>query len=190
MTDINDIEKAACEIMTAAGIGEFIDGLKGIGFFTAPASKGHHLAFPGGLLTHSMNVTSTLLKLTGALNIEWSRPDSPIIVGMLHDLVKCKCYRLKIIRIENGIPIAPVEYEYVDPGFPGHGRASVMIADKLGIKLNPDESAAIRWHMGLFDMKDPVDRRDFECAVSDFGPQVLNTHFADWYAAAVMEKGV
>lgn len=187
---MSDIEEIACGIMKAAGMEPYISRLREIGYFVAPASKSHHLSYPGGLVDHSLNVTRMLIVLTGAMNIEWSRPDSPIIVGMLHDLVKSRCYREAPIRIENGIPVSRPEYVYVDPGYPGHGSASLKIARDLGFELKPDEVAAIRWHMGLFDMTMPVDRRNFEVTVSEFGPQVLATHFADWYSAAVVEKGV
>lgn len=66
--------------------------LKILGFFDAPASKGHHLAERGGLAKHSVNVTKWLLKLTDVMGVKWPREESPYIVGMLHDIVKCRCY--------------------------------------------------------------------------------------------------
>ena len=67
--------------------------LREIGYFDAPASKGHHLAERGGLLQHSVNVTRRLVDLAAAWHVDWPRVESPYIVGMLHDLVKCRCYR-------------------------------------------------------------------------------------------------
>lgn len=183
-----DIEQNAIDIMRAAGIGDgVIEKLAGIGYFMAPASAKHHLAYRGGLLDHSMNVTKLLLKVTGTFGVSWERADGPIYVGMLHDLVKCKCYRERAYS-GGAIPVGRGGYEYVDPGYPGHGQASVIIARELGVELKRDEIAAIRWHMGLFDMSGPADRRDFEVALAEHGPQVLATHFADWFAA-VTERG-
>ena len=64
--------------------------LREIGYYRAPASKGHHLAEPGGLMVHSVNVTQRLVDLSVAWHVNWPRVESPYIVGMLHDLVKCR----------------------------------------------------------------------------------------------------
>lgn len=188
---IDDIEKTATDMMVEAGIDrEAIARLAGIGYFMAPASANHHLAFSGGLLNHSLNVTKALLKLTCTFGVEWERQDGPIYVGMLHDLVKCKCYRESPTVVKDGVNVSHGGYVHVDPGYPGHGQASVIIARELGIELKKDEAAAIRWHMGLFDVPGVADRRDFSLAIEEFGPQVLATHFADWYSAAVDEKTI
>jgi 23S rRNA maturation-related 3'-5' exoribonuclease YhaM len=60
------------------------------GFFRTPASVNHHGNYEGGLFDHSLAVTEALLCLTENLGLKWQRPESPIIVGMFHDL--CKCY--------------------------------------------------------------------------------------------------
>ena len=80
-----------------AGLSEKqIDKLKDIGYFSAPASKGHHLAETGGLVKHSINVTRNILTLTDAYAFKWKRPESPYLIGMLHDLVKCKIGRAHV----------------------------------------------------------------------------------------------
>ena len=151
-----------------------------IGYATAPASKGHHLARMGGLATHSLNVAFRLSALTKALSVRWSRPQSPWLVGTLHDLVKCKCYRLR--DDAKG-------YEYVQPAYPGHGVASVMIATvDLGIRLNPDEAAAITWHMGAFGLQGR-EMDEFDAALDLYPAQIIATHTADWAAARLDESG-
>ena len=45
------------------GVDSLIENLDKLGFFTAPASVGHHLNIPGGLFQHSMNVCKVALKL-------------------------------------------------------------------------------------------------------------------------------
>ena len=54
---------------------------------TAPASTRFHLAKPGGLIEHSVNVARTLLRLRDSLAPELS-PESCVIVGLYHDLGK------------------------------------------------------------------------------------------------------
>ena len=160
--------------------GDQIIGLGNIGFDKAPASKGHHLAVAGGLLIHSVNVTRRLVALTDALGVAWSRPESPYLVGMLHDLVKCKCYRLN--------PDGKT-YGYVQPEWPGHGFASAMIATvELGIRLNADEAAAIIHHMGAFGLQGRA-LDEFDAALDRWPGQIIATHTADWAAARIDEEG-
>ena len=159
--------------------GDHIMGLGNIGFDKAPASKGHHLAVAGGLLIHSVLVTRRLAALTDALGVAWSRPESPYLVGMLHDLVKCRCYRL---RSDGG-------YDYVQPEWPGHGVASVMIATvELGIHLEPDETAAVIHHMGAFGLQGRA-LDEFDAALDKWPAQIIATHTADWAAARIDEEG-
>lgn len=154
--------------------------IKSIGYYDAPASKGHHLAVKGGLVHHSINVTRRLIDISNALEVTWSRDESPYLVGMLHDLVKCQCYRLN--------PYGKT-YSYVQPKWPGHGIASVMIATvELGIKLNPDEAAAITNHMGAFGLTGRA-LDEFDAALDAFPGPVIATHTADWSAARLDESG-
>ena len=153
--------------------------LRAIGYYDAPASKGHHLAYRGGLVLHSYNVARRLVILTNALGVAWSRPQSPYLVALLHDLVKCKCYRL---RPDSG-------YDYVQPEWPGHGVASVMIATvELGIRLEPDETAAIIHHMGAFGLQGRA-LDEFDAALDKWPKQIIATHTADWAAARIDEEG-
>lgn len=158
-----------------------MDKLKAIGYYDAPASKGHHLAVKGGLVQHSLNVTDRLIELSDVMEIGWSRDESPYLVGMLHDLVKCQCYKLN--------PDGKT-YSYVQPKWPGHGVASVMIATvELGIKLNPDEAAAIIHHMGAFGLSDRA-MDEFNAALALWPGQIIATHTADWAAARLDESEV
>ena len=58
------------------------------GFFSAPASTRHHGNYIGGLAEHSLVVCDYLLELTKYNNLKWEREDSPVIVGLFHDLCK------------------------------------------------------------------------------------------------------
>ena len=157
-----------------------VKALRRMGFLTAPASRGHHLACMGGLAQHSYNVVQRLVDMTDALDVDWSRQSSPYLVGLLHDLVKCQCYRLRDDA---------KCWEYHQPGYPGHGVASVMIATvELGIKLNPDEAAAITWHMGAFGLCGR-DLDEFDAALARWPGPIIATHTADWAAARLDESG-
>lgn len=156
--------------------------LRGIGYYDAPASKGHHLAEPGGLLVHSVNVTQRLVDLSVAWRVDWPRVESPYIVGILHDLVKCRCYR----AVDGEGPA----FEYVQPVYPGHGSCSVAIASELGIQLMSEEIAAITFHMGTFGIGKEYTEKEFYAAMDVFASPILATHAADWYAASVDESEV
>ena len=146
--------------------------LRGIGYFEAPASSKHHLACESGLVEHSINVVDRLLEL-GAFASE----ESAYRVGMLHDLVKCKCYKHD--------PYSG--YEYVQPPYPGHGVASVMIANELGITLTPAETAAITWHMGAFGLGDR-ELKEYHAAIRRFPREIILTHAADHLASALEDE--
>ena len=160
--------------------------LESIGYFEAPASKGHHLAVPMGLYAHSVNVTHRLLKLTEAMEFNWSREASPYLVGMLHDLVKTRCYKQ---TVEGPAKDGPVGYRYIQPAYPGHGIASALIAAELGIQLNEDERAAIVYHMGLYGVGKEYTNEEIGKALEVFPGQIIATHSADLMAARIEEPG-
>lgn len=154
--------------------------LSDIGYFNAPASRGHHMAKRGGLLRHSVNVTRRLVALTDAFGVFWPRRESPYLVGMLHDLVKCRCYR----AVEGAGPA----WEYVQPEYHGHGACSVAIASEMGIQLMREEIAAIMFHMGPWGVDKEYSDGEFRAAMRVFAPQIIAAHTADWYAADVDEQ--
>lgn len=120
----NSIDGVAAVMFEKACFDErTIAKLERIGYFHAPASKGHHLANPGGLLQHSVNVTLWLERLTKAGVVTWQYEESPYRIGLLHDLVKCKCY----VRA-TASPEEPIVYLYQPHEWPGHGAASALIA--------------------------------------------------------------
>ena len=163
----------------AVPMGNIIDFLDSIGFFTQPASTRFHGAYEGGLFDHSLQVTKELIKLTDSLHLHWSRKSSPVIVGMFHDLCKTDLYEVKSIQ-KDGDKMC-VEYMHGEtPSLwgPGHGSKSVLIASTL-IQLTPEEVACIRYHMGAYE-KDEWGNLD--TAIRTF-PNVLWTHTADMVAS-------
>lgn len=155
--------------------------LENIGFFDAPASGSHHLAEHGGLARHSLNVTRWLLKLSDAIEVHWPRPESPYIVGLLHDAVKCRCYGFQNFAADEKIIRVPHPYT-------GHGTASVaVITCEIGLKLYPAEASAIIHHMGAFNLTGN-DLKDFDKALEIFPKEIIATHTADMLAARSDEK--
>ncbi|MBO7685712.1 MAG: hypothetical protein J6V72_04975 [Kiritimatiellae bacterium] len=170
-------------LLEKAGIDSLMEQrLDNIGYFRQPASKGHHLAEYGGLMRHSINVTQRLVTLTLTLGVSWPRKESPYLVGMLHDLVKCHCYKFK-----EEVDSKP-QWEYTQPVYPGHGACSVAIASEIGIKLVKEEIVAITYHMGMYGVGREYTDKEFDNALRLHGPQVLATIYADWWAARVDEK--
>ena len=145
------------------------DALIKMGYLDAPASKGHHLAVPGGLAMHSMRVTDILLETRAVPEVSAYR------IGMYHDLVKCQCYK----SLEDG------KYDYVQPPYPGHGIASAMIAADIGISLSPIERAAIVWHMGAFGL-DERQMKEYKAALHKWPVPLIFTHAAD-HLASILE---
>lgn len=146
------------------------EALVKIGYFDAPASKGHHLARTGGLAEHSWHVTNILLGMKAV-------PDeSAYRIGMYHDLVKCLCYK----AVEGG------GFEYVQPPYPGHGVASALLAADMGIELRPLERAAIVWHMGAFGLTDRQ-MNEYRAALKKWPDAIILTHAAD-HLASMMEE--
>jgi len=146
------------------------EALKEIGYFDAPASKGHHLAVAGGLVEHSIHVTNIL-------RVTQSMPDvSAYRIGMHHDLVKCLCYK----AVGGGMS------EYTQPPYPGHGIASAMIAADIGIELDPLERAAIVWHMGAFGL-DERQMAEYKAALRKWPVPIIFTHAAE-HLASIQEE--
>lgn len=157
------------------GNAELEEILDNEGFFDAPASTKFHGNYEGGLFDHSLKVTEILVELTGKLDLEWSRPESPYIVGMYHDLCKIDAYKKDFetnAYVRNG-----------DLWLPGHGEKSIVLANLFGISLTVEEVACIRWHMGAFET-DTHMWGYYDRAIEEFN-NVLWTHTADMIASQI-----
>ena len=95
---IKYVEKHTDNVFVAGVANLFDDypSLKGFiensSFTTAPASTKYHGNYTGGLLEHSVNVMYILYTLTENNHMTWGRPESPIIVGLFHDICKTDQY--------------------------------------------------------------------------------------------------
>ena len=145
------------------------------GFLLAPASKGHHSNYEGGLFDHSVEVAMQLQNLTDKLGLSWLDKESAFRVGILHDLCKIDTYKKS------------EQYPYWEwdnsPIIKGHGDKSVIYALNWGCNLTEEEIACITYHMGAYD----TNRCDaFSNAVKRF-PNVLYTYTADMISDKIME---
>ena len=161
---------------------DILNALSKRGFFSAPASTRHHGNYAGGLAEHSIAVCDYLLELTRYNNLKWERRDSPVIVGLFHDLCKMDNYNR---RAELELPSIGAVYEYnKDTLFTGHGMKSAVIAGSL-LRLTEEELACIVYHMGAFT--ESSEWKNYTRAIKRY-PNVLWTHQADMLATHV--KGV
>jgi hypothetical protein len=74
------------------GIEKVVSWLMESDFFTAPASRKHHAAYPGGLRDHSVTVFEFFLQKIGQFDLKVP-PESAIIAGVLHDVCKIGLYK-------------------------------------------------------------------------------------------------
>lgn len=152
-----------------------VEILRDLGFFEVPASVKYHGTYTGGLFDHSFLVTESLVNLTEKLGLKWSKPDSPYLVGMYHDLCKCDQY---VKDPESG------KWCYNDGVYmPDHGAKSVIITSRY-LSLTSEEEACIRWHMGAFET-DPKMWNYYGIAIERFN-NVLYTHTADMIASRIL----
>ena len=152
---------------------EVKDYLEKNGFFTAPASTKFHGSYEGGLFDHSLNVAKQLVYLTLSQELKWPFPDSPVVIGLFHDLCKIDQYR----KVGNS-------YVWVNTPISGHGTKSVAYLSSI-MTLAPEEIACIRHHMGAFG--DNNAQRQYTEAIHKY-PNVLWTHTADMIASQIIER--
>lgn len=155
------------------------DYLIGNGFFTAPASTKYHGAYEGGLFDHSMTVATLLLDLSAFNKLKWERAESPLYIGMFHDLCKIDQYKNTDVDLNNGKLI----YEWNSETFlKGHGDKSIMLLASL-IQLTEEEVFCIRYHMGAFTEKE--EWNDYNRAIRKYN-NVLWVHHADMIASQIL----
>ena len=165
-------------------------------FFTAPASSKHHLAQPGGLVIHSLNVYKRLLEITardvlggtdGALLAE-DVVETVAILGLLHDVCKAGVYHqtdpFKAAAEGKLATMAP--YEFRDPFPLGHGEKSLFLITRH-LALTEEEALAIRWHMGAYDDAVKGGSRSMTEAMN-LTPWVWRLQEADMCAAWIDER--
>lgn len=166
------------------GIIGLIDFMEEGGFFTAPCSGQYHLAEPGGLAEHSLNVYFALLGIDGALDANIPL-DSIIICGILHDLGKMGDYGkgnyiANILKSGEQSKSKPYVFNS-DLLYVPHEIRSIAIAQRF-ITLTEDEQFAILYHNGLYT---PLGNS----YKGKETPLSMALHFADMWCSRVTEAG-
>lgn len=167
---------------------EFKRWLTDNGFFTAPASTKYHGAYEGGLFDHSYEVTQVLLDMTQRLNLQWTRPESPYIIGFFHDLCKIDNYITitdepgEIMMGTDDVKGKEIHFEY-NPNciLTGHADKSIMLLSQF-VNLTEEELLCIRFHMGAYEGQDQWN--NYDKAIRKY-ETVLFTHTADMYTSKV-----
>ena len=175
------------------GINNILEYIKTTDFFTAPASATNHSNCEEGLLIHSLLVYAIMVQLYKSSafvkpNIfESISEDNVIIVSLLHDICKINTYikGTKNIKDETGWKTIET-YNYAEEFPYGHGEKSVLFLTTLGLKLEPNELLAIRWHMGNWDLPWGVTQKSYVTARLKT-PLVVLTTSADDMASILLE---
>ncbi|MDE7243754.1 MAG: hydrolase [Oscillospiraceae bacterium] len=181
------------------GMDKLLEYIRGSDFYRAPASTKYHLAAPGGLLQHSLNVLDALrglLQWNGIENhweyhtackiVDTIPDDSVTIMALLHDICKTHFYGTgtRNQKNERTGKWEKVPFYTIDDRMPlGHGAKSAMII-KQYTTLTSQEMYAIWHHMGF--------NGDYEndAAVGksiEMYPAVLALQTADMMASRFME---
>lgn len=179
------------------GTDKFMKWLEKTDFYSAPASTKYHGAYEGGLLEHSLNVyecfreevMAYFKKYSGVDNLDAEKEESIAIMALLHDLCKVSFYAKSFKNQKNQQTgeWEKVPYYTVDNQFNyGHGEKSVWLIQRF-IRLNTEESIAIRWHMGGFDEAVKGGSYDLSGAWTAF-PLAMLLHVADLKATYLMDK--
>ena len=164
-------------------IKELIECMEDGGFYESPCSGAHHLAEPGGLLEHSLNVLTLARDL--AKSWESTIPDDSITISaLLHDLGKmgdhgkpnyAENYLKDGSRSSAKPYITNTNLVYIP-----HEVRSVLIAERY-IYLSEEEERAILWHNGLYgQFRNDITGKETEL--------YMIIHFADMWASRITEK--
>lgn len=160
-----------------------IEWLRTTDFYRAPASTRYHESFPGGLLTHSLNVYNCMLELHSVPKFNSINIAEATLVTLVHDWCKIDYYEpyQKNVKDEKtGKWHSETAYRAEQRGIPmGHGSSSMYLASRV-MRLTPEQALAIRWHMSRWHVAD-VEQSELQKANEKF-PMVHLIQFADQLA--------
>ena len=196
----NNITRFEAELakVQRPGMDKLLEYIQKSDFYKAPASTKYHLAAPGGLLQHSLNVLDALRGLLSWRSdgvweyraagkvVDAIPDDSVIMMALLHDICKTHFYGTSTRNVKNETTgrWEKVPFYTVNDMMPlGHGPKSAMII-KQYTTLTSQEMYAIWHHMGRTG--------DYEndAAVGksiEMYPAVLALQTADMMASRFME---
>lgn len=150
------------------------------GFYEMPCSSKYHLAKPGGLAEHSLNVYEHACSIASPLLYPMERDfiKSMTICTLLHDLGKVGQFGKPNYIKNNDLPFPEYETNKELLYIP-HEVRSIAIASQF-IKLTEEEQFAILYHNGLYGELQDVKNHET--------PLYMILHFADLWATKVTEK--
>lgn len=180
------------------GMDKLLEYIQKSDFYKAPASTKYHLAAPGGLLQHSLNVLDALRGLLSWRSdgvweyraagkvVDTIPDDSVIMMALLHDICKTHFYgtSTRNQKNDNTGKWEKVPFYTVNDMMPlGHGPKSAMIV-KQYTTLTSQEMYAIWHHMGMngnYENDNAVGKS------IEMYPAVLALQTADMMASRFME---
>ena len=180
------------------GMDKLLEYIQKSDFYKAPASTKYHLACPGGLLQHSLNVLDALRGLLSWRSdgnweyraagkvVDTIPDDSVIMMALLHDICKTHFYGTSTRNVKNDTTgrWEKVPFYTVNDMMPlGHGPKSAMII-KQYTTLTSQELYAIWHHMGMngnYENDNAVGKS------IEMYPAVLALQTADMMASRFME---
>ena len=197
----NNITRFEAELtkVQRSGMDKLLEYIQGSVFSRAPASTKYHLACPGGLLQHSLNVLDALRGLlvweegerfwvyyAAGKVVDTIPDDGVIMMALLHDICKTHFYSTSTRNQKNERTgqWEKVPFYTIDDMMPlGHGAKSAMII-KQYTTLTSQEMYAIWHHMGMTG--------DYENDIAvgksiEMYPAVLALQTADMMASKFME---
>lgn len=134
-----------------------ISWLQSTDFYSSPASTQYHESCPSGLLQHCMHSYNQLLTISNLPQFESVELGSSVYCILVHDWCKIGLYEQYMRNVKNeqtGKWEQVPSYKHNQRGVPlGHGVSSMFLASKFA-RLTVDEAAAIRWHMGRWNVAD------------------------------------
>lgn len=161
-------------------------------YFSAPASgnTNYHLAIPGGLAAHSLNVLSALKTLNDSFGMKFSDEDM-ILCALLHDLSKACSPDMKnphFVPVEKNEKWRADKYGDVytkdySKGYLTNRDRSYFIMQQLGIKLTFEQYQAVMIADGWFSEQNKAYNGQAQCC-----KLALFLHFAD-FISSIQEKG-
>ena len=159
-------------------------------FFTAPCSTEFHLAVPGGLAQHSLNVLALLRDKTFYYGLDVSE-ETHIVLSLGHDLCKANFYVKGKKNVKENGQWREKEIYIVKDQLPlGHGEKSLSILQDF-ITLTKEEKLAIRWHMLAFDAGIHFNYPSgFAFREASKNPLVVLLFTADYEASQIVEAGL
>lgn len=196
----NNIARFEAELakVQRPGMDKLLEYIQKSDFYKAPASTKYHLAAPGGLLQHSLNVLDSLRGLLSWRSdgvweyraagkvVDTIPDDSVIMMALLHDICKTHFYGTSTRNQKNEATgkWEKAPFYTVNDMMPlGHGPKSAMIV-KQYTTLTSQEMYAIWHHMGMngnYENDNAVGKS------IEMYPAVLALQTADMMASRFME---